>query len=96
MSELRGWMIYSGIVLPIVMYGGYALLRSRRRPVYTRRDEAPYLPHSLHVLAGSGQVCEVVLYAPPLGASLFAAFGLPPTGLIPSAAHKVARIVKAK
>jgi RNA polymerase sigma-70 factor (ECF subfamily) len=54
--------------------------------VYTRRDDAPYLPHSLHVLAGSGQVGEVILYAPPLGASLFAAFGLPPTGLIPSAA----------
>src|SRR5260221_2600728 len=50
--------------------------------VYTRRDDAPYLPHSLHVLAGSGQVGEVVLYAPPLGASLFAAFGLRPAGLI--------------
>jgi len=50
--------------------------------VYTRRDDAPYLPHSLHVLAGSGQVGEAVLYAPPLGASLFAAFGLPPTGLM--------------
>jgi len=47
--------------------------------VYTRRGEASYLPHSLHVLAGSGQVSEVVLYVPPLGASLFAAFGLPPT-----------------
>jgi RNA polymerase sigma-70 factor, ECF subfamily len=47
--------------------------------VYTRRDDAPYLPHSLHVLAGRGQIGEVVLYAPPLGASLFAAFGLPPT-----------------
>jgi hypothetical protein len=37
-----------------------------------------YLPHSLHVLAGRGQVDEIVLYAPPLGASLIAAFGLPP------------------
>lgn len=27
MSELRGWMIYSWIALPTVMYGGYALLR---------------------------------------------------------------------
>ena len=50
--------------------------------VNTRRDDAPYLPHSLHVLAGSGQVGEVVLYAPPLGASLFAAFGLPAHGLM--------------
>jgi hypothetical protein len=50
--------------------------------VYARRDDAPYLPHSLHVLAGSGQVGEVVLYTPPLGASLFAAFGLAPTGLM--------------
>lgn len=47
--------------------------------VYTRRDGGVHLPHSLHVLAGSGQVNEVVLYAPPLGASLFAAFGLPLT-----------------
>jgi RNA polymerase sigma-70 factor (ECF subfamily) len=48
--------------------------------VYTRRDDGSYLPHSLHVLAGRGRVREIVLYAPPLGASLFAAFGLPPTG----------------
>jgi RNA polymerase sigma-70 factor, ECF subfamily len=48
--------------------------------VYSRIGEGPHLPHSLHVLAGSGQIDEVVLYAPPLGASLFAAFGLPPTG----------------
>jgi hypothetical protein len=27
MSELRGWIIYSWIALPTVMYGGYALLR---------------------------------------------------------------------
>jgi RNA polymerase sigma-70 factor (ECF subfamily) len=45
--------------------------------VYARRD-ALYLPHSLHVLAGRGQVDEIVLYAPPLGASLIAAFELPP------------------
>jgi len=48
--------------------------------VYSRRGDTPYLPHSLHVLAGTGEICEVVLYAPPLGASLFAAFGLPPAG----------------
>ena len=27
MGELRGWIIYSWIALPTVMYGGYALLR---------------------------------------------------------------------
>jgi len=47
--------------------------------LYARRDGGSYLPHSLHVLAGSGLISEIVLYAPPLGASLFAAFGLPPT-----------------
>ncbi len=48
--------------------------------VYCGRDGSPYLPHSLHVLAGGAEIGEMVLYAPPLGASLFAAFGLPPTG----------------
>ncbi len=48
--------------------------------VYARRDDGPYLPHSLHVLTGGGQIAQIVLYAPPLGANLFAAFGLPPTG----------------
>lgn len=46
--------------------------------VYTRRGDPPYLPHSLHVLAGHSNVSQVVLFAPPLGGSLFAAFGLPP------------------
>ena len=46
--------------------------------VYTRRGGAPYLPHSLHVLSGTSQVGELVLYAPPLGADLFGAFGLAP------------------
>jgi RNA polymerase sigma-70 factor, ECF subfamily len=45
--------------------------------VYAHRD-ALYLPHSLHVLAGCGQIDEIVLYVPPLGASLIAAFDLPP------------------
>jgi hypothetical protein len=27
MSELRGWMIYSWIALPTMMYGGYSLLQ---------------------------------------------------------------------
>ena len=48
--------------------------------IYAHRGDAPYLPHSLHVLAGSEQVSELVLYAPPLGAGLFAAFGLALTG----------------
>lgn len=48
--------------------------------VYSRRGDTLYQPHSLHVLAGSAPIGEVVLYAPPLGASLFAAFGLPATG----------------
>lgn len=48
--------------------------------VYARRGDQPCLPHSLHVLAGTSRIRELVLYAPPLGASLFAAFGLPPTG----------------
>jgi hypothetical protein len=26
-SDLRGWIIYSWIALPTVMYGGYAILR---------------------------------------------------------------------
>jgi len=43
--------------------------------VYTLRDGA-YRAHSLHVLAGSGAVRELVLYAPPLAAALFPAFGL--------------------
>jgi hypothetical protein len=30
-GELRGWMIYSWIALPTVMYGGYALLRLAAR-----------------------------------------------------------------
>jgi RNA polymerase sigma-70 factor (ECF subfamily) len=51
--------------------------------IYTRRDGGIYLPHSLHVLAGGGNVGEIVLYAPPLGASLFAAFGLPPVSDAP-------------
>ena len=38
------------------------------------------VPHSLHVLTGSGPIAQIVLYAPPLGANLFPAFGLPPTG----------------
>ncbi len=44
--------------------------------VYARRGDGPLLPHSLHVLAGDGHIREMVLYAPPLGGDLFAAFGL--------------------
>ena len=44
--------------------------------VYTRRGDGPYLAHSLHILSEGGRVREMVLYAPPLGADLFPAFGL--------------------
>jgi len=44
--------------------------------VYTRTGNGPYRAHSLHLLAGQCTVRELVLYAPPLGAALFAAFGL--------------------
>jgi RNA polymerase sigma-70 factor, ECF subfamily len=47
--------------------------------VYACRGDALYLPHSLHVLSGGLQLDEVILYAPPLGAELFAYFGLPLT-----------------
>jgi RNA polymerase sigma-70 factor (ECF subfamily) len=69
------WPRYDGFRAMAVIANGQPAVA-----VYTRRDGGPYLPHSLHVLAGSGQLSEVVLYAPPLGASLFAAFGLSPTG----------------
>ena len=44
--------------------------------LYSRRGDGPYRAHSLHVLAGDGQVDELILYAPPLAAALFPAFGL--------------------
>jgi RNA polymerase sigma-70 factor (ECF subfamily) len=69
------WARYTGFRAVAIVANGQPAAA-----VYARRDDASYLPHSLHVLAGSGQVGELVLYAPPLGASLFAAFGLPPTG----------------
>jgi RNA polymerase sigma-70 factor (ECF subfamily) len=47
--------------------------------LYACRGDGLYRAHSLHVLAGREQISEAVLYVPPLGASLFAAFGLPPT-----------------
>ena len=43
--------------------------------VYTLRD-GYYRAHSLHVLGGTDGVAQLVLYAPPLGGQLFAAFGL--------------------
>jgi len=69
------WPRYDGFRAVAVVVNGQPAVA-----VYTRRGDAPYLAHSLHVLARSRQVSELVLYAPPLGASLFAAFGLPPTG----------------
>ncbi len=44
--------------------------------LYSRRDDGPYRAHSLHVLDGRGSVDELILYAPPLAAALFPAFGL--------------------
>ncbi len=38
--------------------------------------EGMYRAHSLHILAGNGLVGELILYAPPLAAALFPAFGL--------------------
>jgi RNA polymerase sigma-70 factor (ECF subfamily) len=69
------WPRYDGFRAAAVIANGQPAAA-----IYARRGNPPCLPHSLHVLAGKSQICEVVLYAPPLGASLFAAFGLPPTG----------------
>ncbi len=44
--------------------------------IYTKQGDGPYRAHSLHVLAGQGLVSELILYAPPLGAALFAGFGM--------------------
>ena len=44
--------------------------------VYSKLGDGPYRAHSLHILAGQGTVSELILYAPPLGAELFAGFGL--------------------
>ena len=46
--------------------------------IYARRGGDTNLAHSLHVLSGGVQLGEIILYAPPLGANLFRAFGLPP------------------
>lgn len=43
--------------------------------LYARRDGV-FNAHSLHVLSGRGAVREMVLYAPPLAATLFPHFGL--------------------
>jgi RNA polymerase sigma-70 factor (ECF subfamily) len=42
--------------------------------LHTRRDGV-FRAHSLHVLSGDGAVREMVLYAPPLAATLFPFFG---------------------
>jgi RNA polymerase sigma-70 factor (ECF subfamily) len=69
------WPRYDGFRAVAVVANGQPAVA-----VYARRGDAPCQAHSLHVLAGTGEIREVVLYAPPLGASLFGAFGLPPTG----------------
>jgi len=45
--------------------------------LYAKRDGGAFMAHSLHVLSGAGLFDEIVLYAPPLGAQLISAFGLP-------------------
>jgi len=45
--------------------------------LYAKRDGSAFMPHSLHVLSGTGLIDEIVLYAPPLGGELMAQFGLP-------------------
>ena len=69
------WPRYDGLRAVAVVAN-----RQPAAAVYSRRADALYLPHSLHVLAGNGYVGEIVLYAPLLGASLIAAFDLPPLG----------------
>jgi hypothetical protein len=62
------------------------LLNGRARRHYARAERRAVRPgeeelkRDDEVCKCSGQVSELVLYAPPLRASLFAAFGLPPTG----------------
>ena len=41
MSELRGWMIYSWVALPTVMYGGYSLLQLLREQTQEKGDAPP-------------------------------------------------------
>lgn len=45
--------------------------------LYAKRDKTGFTAHSLHVLEGGAAFDEIVLYAPPLGGQLIAAFGLP-------------------
>ena len=43
------------------------------------RQDSTWRPHSLHVIeAADGKIASLTIYVPPLGPSLFAAFGLPP------------------
>lgn len=73
------WPRYDGFRAVAVIANGQPAVA-----VYARRGDGPCLAHSLHVLAGANHISEVVLYAPPLGARLFAAFGLPPSMIPPS------------
>lgn len=67
------WPRYDGFrAVPLVANG------QPTAAIYARRGDTTYLAHSLHVLGGASLIDEVVLYAPPLGANLFAAFDLPP------------------
>lgn len=68
------WPRYDGFRAHGVVANGQA-----GAALYARRADGRFLPHSLHVLSGNDRISEIVLYAPPLGAKLFAAFGLPLT-----------------
>ena len=67
----RVWPLHDGFRAEAIIANGQPAVA-----VYTKQGDGPYRAHSLHVLAGEGTVEELVLYAPPLGAELFAAFGL--------------------
>ncbi|MBZ9987511.1 RNA polymerase subunit sigma-70 [Mesorhizobium sp. BH1-1-5] len=48
------------------------------------RQDSKWRPHSLHVIEPTGdRIAVLTIYVPPLGPSLFAAFGLPPEPSLP-------------
>ncbi|MDX8532941.1 RNA polymerase subunit sigma-70 [Mesorhizobium sp. VK25A] len=47
------------------------------------RHDSKWRPHSLHVIEpAGGNIASLTIYVPPLGPSLFAAFGLPPEPVV--------------
>lgn len=71
-------------------FAGYRTVATRANGqpavgVYARshQDQA-WRPHSLHVIeAADGKIASLTIYVPPLGPTLFAAFGLPPEPIVP-------------